>query len=168
MSITSILTVTIDIVLDRRYVKEVLHASLYAILFHRPFGTVKPQTFEVLNVIVPGVSDPEMEQLVNDKVDTFWQGIENGTNKRGQKRPKKSLYVGEDVPWEQWCIFLLSDLQPLIALTDRQDFDSTLASTLSKALHVMLTHTSSEMWTNCRISPFPIKISVKMDGVDIG
>ncbi|KAL4067500.1 hypothetical protein V8B97DRAFT_2025072 [Scleroderma yunnanense] len=177
MSITSILTVTIDIVLDRRYVKEVLHAILYAILFHRLFGTVKPQTFEVLDVTVPSVSDPEMEQLVNDKVDTFWKGVENGTNKRGQvlvtfseKRPKKSLYVGEDVPWEQWCayIFLLSDLQPLIAPTDRQDFDSTLASTLSKALHVMLTYTSSEMWTNYRISPFPIKISVKMDGVDIG
>ncbi|KAL4062308.1 autophagy-related protein, partial [Scleroderma yunnanense] len=97
MSITSILTVTIDIVLDRRNVKEVLHAILYAILFHRLFGTVKPQTFEVLDVTVPSVSDPEMEQLVNDKVDTFWKGVENGTNKRGQvlvtfseKRPKKS------------------------------------------------------------------------------
>lgn len=25
-----------------------------------------------------------MEQLVNDKVDIFWKGIESGTNKRGQ------------------------------------------------------------------------------------
>jgi hypothetical protein len=80
----------------------------------------------------PGVSDVEMEQLVNEKVDIFWRGIEGGANKRGQvgqvvlqspmisstrvqidvtfseKRPKKSwfqVYMGEeDVPWEQWCV----------------------------------------------------------------
>ncbi|KAG6328096.1 hypothetical protein ID866_10492, partial [Astraeus odoratus] len=112
---SSIPTVTIDIVLDRRNAKDVLHAILHAILFHRLFGTVKPQTFEVLDVTVPGVSDPEMEQLINDKVETFWKAIENGSNKRGQilvtlseKRPKKSwfqVYVGEeDVPWEQWVV----------------------------------------------------------------
>ncbi|KIM64164.1 hypothetical protein SCLCIDRAFT_1213581 [Scleroderma citrinum Foug A] len=185
MSTTSIPTVTIDIVLDRRNAKEVLHAILHAILFHRLFGTVKPQTFEVLDVTVPGVSDPEMEQLVNDKVDTFWKGVENGTNKRGQvlvtfseKRPKKSwfqVYVGEeDVPWEQWIVN--AEMRQPKTVKDRQDFDSTLASTLSKALHVMLTYTSSErgrtavpLITNATgISPFPIKISVKMDGVEIG
>jgi hypothetical protein len=46
-----------------------------------------------------------MEQLINDKVDAFWKGIEGGANKRGQiivtfseKRQKKSwfqVYVGE-------------------------------------------------------------------------
>lgn len=113
----SIPTITIDVALDRRNAKEVLHAILHAILFHRLFGTVKPQTFEVLDVTVPGVADPEMEQLISDKVDIFWKAIENGTstNKRGQilvtfseKRPKKSwfqVYVGEEeVPWEQWQV----------------------------------------------------------------
>lgn len=32
----------------------------------------------------PGVSDPEMEQLINEKVDTFWRGVEGGVSKRGQ------------------------------------------------------------------------------------
>ena len=32
----------------------------------------------------PGVADPEMEQLVNEKVDVFWKGIESGSSKRGQ------------------------------------------------------------------------------------
>jgi autophagy-related protein 101 len=46
-----------------------------------------------------------MEQLVNDKVEAFWKGIEGGANKRGQiiltfseKRQKKSwfqVYIGE-------------------------------------------------------------------------
>ncbi|KAI9457375.1 hypothetical protein HD554DRAFT_1780928 [Boletus coccyginus] len=54
-------------ILERQTAKEVLHAILHAILFHRLFGTVKPQTFDVLDVTMPGVADPEMEQLVNEK-----------------------------------------------------------------------------------------------------
>jgi autophagy-related protein 101 len=74
-----------------------------------------------------------MEQLVTEKVDIFWKGIESGANKRGQvsfyvyrgyspfisffiqiivtfseKKAKKSwfqVYIGEEeVPWEQWCV----------------------------------------------------------------
>jgi hypothetical protein len=37
-------------VLDRHTTKEVLQAVLHAILFHRLFGLVKPQTFDVLDV----------------------------------------------------------------------------------------------------------------------
>ncbi|KAF8837532.1 DUF1649-domain-containing protein [Paxillus ammoniavirescens] len=80
---TTFPTVSTDMVLERRSAKEVLHAILHSILFHRLFGTVKPQTFEVLDVTMPGVADSEMEQLVNEKVDIFWKGIESGTNKRG-------------------------------------------------------------------------------------
>lgn len=36
--------------MERRTAKEVLHAILHSILFHRLFGTIKPQTFEVLDV----------------------------------------------------------------------------------------------------------------------
>ncbi|KNZ77901.1 hypothetical protein J132_03177 [Termitomyces sp. J132] len=176
---------------------------LHSVLFHRLFGTVKPQTFEVLDVTMvcsnstshrhnlmeyqPGVSDVEMEQLVNDKVDAFWRGIEGGASRSGQvpllpqptscrahhpqikitfseKRPKKSwfqVYVGEeDVPWEQWY---------------RQAFNAKLADTLSQAVFTMLTHTSSErgraavpLITNASgISPFPIDISVTVGGIEM-
>ena len=55
---------------------------------------------------------------------------------------------------------------------DRQVFNATLASTLSDSLHTMLTYTSSErgrmavpLITNASgISPFPIKIEVKVGG----
>ncbi|KAG5636259.1 hypothetical protein H0H81_008615 [Sphagnurus paluster] len=83
-------TITIDLVLDRLTTKDVLKGILHSILFHRLFGTVKPTSFEVLDVTMPGVSDPEMEQLVNDKVDAFWKGIEGGANKRGQRSDPKS------------------------------------------------------------------------------
>ena len=41
---------TIKQALDRRTAQEALQAILHAILFHRLFGTVKPQTFEVLDI----------------------------------------------------------------------------------------------------------------------
>lgn len=134
-------------VLDRQTAKDVLKGMLHAIFFHRLFGPIKPQTFEVLDVTMvwsisleyrqsltrhqPAVSDPETEQLVDEKVDTFWKGIEGGFSKRGQasekaskhaksltcqkiivtiseKKPKKNWFsIGEEeVPWEQWCVCL--------------------------------------------------------------
>ncbi|KAJ7878567.1 hypothetical protein B0H14DRAFT_2711484, partial [Mycena olivaceomarginata] len=86
-------TITIDLVLDRHTTKEVLQALLHAILFHRLFGLVKPQTFDVLDVTMPGVSDPEMEQLVNEKVDAFWRGVESGISKRGQVWSIRSAFL---------------------------------------------------------------------------
>jgi len=41
-------------------------------------------TLTTKSSLQPGVSDPEMEQLVTEKVDIFWKGIESGANKRGQ------------------------------------------------------------------------------------
>lgn len=50
-----------------------------------------------------------MDQLVHEKVEAFWKGIDGGVNKRGQiivtfseKRPKKSwfqVYAGEVRPF---------------------------------------------------------------------
>ncbi|EEB91888.1 hypothetical protein MPER_09683 [Moniliophthora perniciosa FA553] len=100
-------------VLDRFTAKEVLTAILHSILFHRLFGTVKPKTIEVLDVTTPGVSDPDMETLVSNKVDAFWKGVERGMEKRGQitvtfaeKKNKKTWFqvYEEEVPWEQWVI----------------------------------------------------------------
>ncbi|KAF8638892.1 hypothetical protein AX17_001944 [Amanita inopinata Kibby_2008] len=180
----SLSAITIDLTLDRSTTKDVLRGILHSILFHRLFGTVKPQTFEVLDVTMPGVSDPAMEQLVNDKVELFWKGIESGMNKRGQiivifseKRPKRSwfqVYVGEEeVPWEQWVINAV--LRQSKDERERQAFNKELADTLTKSIQVMLTHTISErgrmavpLITDAgSISPFPIKMMVKVGGVEV-
>ncbi|KAF7978068.1 hypothetical protein HWV62_1711 [Athelia sp. TMB] len=178
--------ITIDVILDRRTAREALGAILHSILFHRLFGTVKPQTFDVLDVTMPGVSDYEMEQLIADRVDALWKGIENGTNKRGQqilvtfseKRARKSswfpVYMGEEeVAWEQWIVN--AEMRQPKTEHDRQALDTALASTLSKALHTMLTHTSSErgrtavplITNSAGISPFPLRMVVKVGGVEI-
>lgn len=184
MSMKNYPTITIELVLDRFTAKEVLTAILHSILFHRLFGTVKPKTLEVLDVTMPGVSDIEMENLITEKVDAFWKGVERGMGKRGQitvtfaeKKPKKGwfqVYTGdEEVPWEQWVINA-EVRQPRDR--ERQQFDTNLAATLTKSVQTMLTHTSSErgrkavpLITNATgISPFPIRIGVTVGGVDAG
>jgi autophagy-related protein 101 len=58
---------------------------------------------------------------------------------------------------------------------ERQQFNQNLAATLTKSLRVMLTHTSSEQGrgavppiTNSDVSPFPLKISVRVGGAELG
>ncbi|KZT18686.1 DUF1649-domain-containing protein [Neolentinus lepideus HHB14362 ss-1] len=172
-------TVTIDLVLDRRSTTEVLTAVLHAILFHRLFGTVKPTAFEVQDITVPGVDDADMRQLISEKVNAFWRAIEVSSTKRGQiaitfseRRVRKgwfSLGGEEEVPWEQWLVNI-EIRQP------QTGQERNLASTLTKALHTMLNHCSSEaaraavpLITNSHgISPFPFKIVVKVNGVEVG
>ncbi|OCH90518.1 DUF1649-domain-containing protein [Obba rivulosa] len=175
--------ITIDLVLDRLTTKDVLRAVLHAILFHRLFGTIKPQMFEVLDVTMPGVDDSDMIALIDNKVDSFWKSMESGRNKSGQitvtfseKRPRKTWFIlgEEEVPWEQWIVN--AEIRQPVTDRDRQKFDTDLASALTKSLEVMLTHTSSErgraavpLITNAQgISPFPIKVTVKVGGVEVG
>jgi hypothetical protein len=44
----------------------------------------------------PGVADPTMERLVEEKVDMFWKGLENVALKRGQVR-LRNFHLGETV-----------------------------------------------------------------------
>lgn len=61
-------------------------------------------------------------------------------------------------------------------ISDRQAFDANLASTLANSLRTMLTYTSSERGRTAvpliteaqSISPFPIKMVVRVGGVDVG
>ena len=59
---------------------------------------------------------------------------------------------------------------------ERKKFNADLASTLTKSLKVMLTHTTSERGRSAvplisnseGISPFPVKITVKVGNVEVG
>jgi hypothetical protein len=100
-------------VLDRQNTREILRALLHAILFHRLFGTIKSQTFEVLDVTMvrvpcpfvlsrllidmqPGVADPNVQRLVEEKVNAFWKGLESVALKRGEVRPFRYSPVWAD------------------------------------------------------------------------
>ncbi|KAJ7061488.1 autophagy-related protein [Mycena amicta] len=176
-------TITIDLVLDRQTTRDVLQGVLHAILFHRLFGLVKPQTFEVLDVTMPGVKDAGMEELVNKKVEAFSRAVESGANKRGQiavtfseKRQKKAWFqvYDEDVPWEKWVVN--AEIRQPKSDQDHEQFRTTLAATLTKAVQTMLVHTSSEearavvptITDASGISPFPVSVVVSVGGVEVG
>ncbi|GJE99598.1 autophagy-related protein [Phanerochaete sordida] len=182
MSSPNLPIVKIDLSLERRTARDVLTAVLHSILFHRLFGTLKPEIREVLDVSMPAVDDPEIKQLVDLKVDAFWKGVESDVNKRGQfivtfseKRSRKSWFLvsEEEVPWEQWVVN--AEIRPPIPERERQKYDADLTATLKKSLQSMLTHTSSErgrsavpLITNAQgISPFPVKIVVNVNGTEV-
>jgi len=173
--------ITIDIVFDRNQAREALRALLHAILFHRLFGIVKPQRFDVLDVTFPGVKDAQIELLVDENVEAFWTGIEKDPSKQAQitvtfseKRQRRTWFSSgeEEVPWEKWVINA-KVRQP--RADEAAAFRDELSSTLSSALMTILTHSSSEQGraavppiTNASgISPFPLKISVKVGGVEV-
>jgi autophagy-related protein 101 len=183
-------TISIDLIVDRSTVKEVLNGMLHTILFHRLFGTIKPKTFEVLDVTMvctihirsqqrvivtsyqqPGVSDPEIENLIWERTDAFRKALElEGPHNSGQiiitlseKRPKKGwfpMYVGEEeVPWEQWSVFFwYSSIASLVRRIinaqlrqpkgERQAFDTALSKSLTDAVQKVLVYTSSERGRN--------------------
>jgi len=171
-------------ILDRSNTRDVLRALLHAILFHRLFGTVKPRTFEVVDVTMPGVADPGIERLVEDKVDAFWRGMESGAaGRRGRiavtfsgKQQRKN-WIGytyeEDVPWEQWIIN--AEIRQPKTDAERGRFERALAETLARSLRTMLAHTASEAGraavppiTNQDVSPFPLAIVVSVGDVEVG
>ena len=63
----------------------------------------------------------------------------------------------------------------VVTLSDRQNFNTTLAATLTQSLRMMLTHTSSERGRSAvplitdasGISPFPIEITVTIGGIEV-
>ncbi|KAL0955235.1 hypothetical protein HGRIS_004134 [Hohenbuehelia grisea] len=132
----------------------------------------------------PGVSDTEMETLVEEKVAIFRKGIQNSPLKKGQiivtfseKRPRKSwfqVYMGdEEVPWEQWVIN--AEVRQPRSENERQQANGNLTATLTRSIETMLSHTTSERGRNAvpqittaaGISPFPLRITVKVGGIDV-
>lgn len=56
-----------------------------------------------------------MEQLVNEKVDVFWKGIESGTNKRGQVT--RCMFSIHDLSLPLSCVH---DVQILVTFSEKK------------------------------------------------
>ncbi|KAF7295827.1 hypothetical protein HMN09_01125900 [Mycena chlorophos] len=181
-------TITIDLILTKENARPVLQATLHSILFHRLFGPLKPQTFDVLDadaqVTMPGVKDAKMEAMVDNKVAAFLRAVDGGGGqKRGQisvtlseKQQKKAWFqvYDEEVPWERWIIN--AEMRQPKSDLEREQLESTLAATLTKAVMTMLVHATSEetraivpqITEATTISPFPLSIAVSVGGDVVG
>lgn len=189
---TQVSSIPINVTLDRPQSKDVVRALLHAVLFHRLFGTIKPQTIDVLDVTFPGVADPDIESLINSKVEEFWRALDtipggNGVTKKGQiliilseKRQKKIWFsmAEEEVPWEQWIINI-EILPPRPQASNYYSSSSTRPTftkqpppptPMDQVLLQILTHVSSAkgrdavppITTGGVISPFPLKVEVRI------
>jgi len=175
--------ITIDVVVDKHTAKDSLEAILHSILFHRLFGTVKPQTYEVLDVTLPAVRDVDIQHRVAEKVRSLLRALESATIKKGQvaltfseKRLKKQwFYTGEEeIPWEEWIINV--EIRQPKSEEDRLLLHQALAKKLRIVLQTVLTHTSSErgraavpLISSAKgISPFPFSILVQVNGMEVG
>ena len=71
-------------ILDRQNTREILRALLHAILFHRLFGTIKSQTFEVLDVTMVCVLCPLRFGHSSTIVAAWGRGSECAAPRRGE------------------------------------------------------------------------------------
>ncbi|CAG8439222.1 6542_t:CDS:2 [Diversispora eburnea] len=132
---------SIDLTVDRDVVSEVLRAILHTILFYRVFGNIKPREVDLLDITYSAIDDPEIEKVVEDKVEQFIHNLEHHGNQKGQiavmfheKRTKKAWFTKseEEICWEQWAVTLTT----LICRTERdklrvrKDMDKQLYSCL--------------------------------------
>ncbi|KAK9383335.1 autophagy-related protein [Kockiozyma suomiensis] len=127
------LNVTVDIVLDRLLIRDVLKAIISSIFFHRLFGSIRPISppQEVLDLTYPSVDDPELEFFINDKLTKLTAALDTASqaalvtphlaiSHRGggaqiaiafyEKKTRKAWFSKseEEVCWEQWTITVSS------------------------------------------------------------
>jgi hypothetical protein len=110
---------TLSLFADPTSVRDVVRAVLHTVFFHRYFPTLRPSTFEVLDLTLPYVTDPELESLIDTRVYQLVRQLSSTTSPssgvRGQigvqffeKRRRKAGWFGaggkgeEEVCWEVW------------------------------------------------------------------
>ncbi|KZT51596.1 hypothetical protein CALCODRAFT_460254 [Calocera cornea HHB12733] len=173
MEPNSPITVNLDLVVERPAGKDALRALLHLILFHRLFGCIKPRTTEIFDLTLPAVDEPEIDNLVNIKIDSFWRTLESSANSRAEmviifseKRTKKSWFSSneEEIPWEKWVI----DAQ-LATRTEPSQRNSPSNSTtrlyLQRCMQRVLEHVDEKRDAvppiqTQTLSPFPMSITV--------
>ncbi|KAI8992490.1 hypothetical protein BDB01DRAFT_778635 [Pilobolus umbonatus] len=104
--------------LPRDQLKDVLRGILHSIFFHRLLITVMPRELRVLNTTVSITDSPDIENLIEDKIQTILHLIRSSSQLRQmklavlfyEKRLKKNWYqitkTEEFVCWEHWDIVL--------------------------------------------------------------
>ncbi|KZO91224.1 DUF1649-domain-containing protein [Calocera viscosa TUFC12733] len=173
MEPNSPMTVNLDLVVERPAGKDALRALLHLILFHRLFGCIKPRTTEIFDLTLPAVDEPEIDTLVNIKIDSFWRTLESSANSRAEmvivfseKRTKKSWFSSneEEIPWEKWVI----DAQLATRVEPSQRNSPTNSVTrlhLQRCMQRVLEHVDEKRDAvppiqTQTLSPFPMSITV--------
>ncbi|KAL0075405.1 hypothetical protein F4703DRAFT_1889011 [Phycomyces blakesleeanus] len=127
----------------REHVKDVLRAILHSIFFHRLLINITPRELRVLETTVSTTDSPDVEILIEERVNEFVQNINTSQPKQGkmavlfyEKRLKKNWYQftkSEELAcWEQWSI-TLNLINPQTE-TERHSTKRSVSRNLSQCL----------------------------------
>ncbi|RPB05740.1 DUF1649-domain-containing protein [Choiromyces venosus 120613-1] len=175
---------SLDVLADRSLVKDIVKGVISTIFFHRFFPTVRPKTRDLLDLTLPAVDDPELEELIDQRTNILIKSIEAsagvGTKpQRGQvavytvefyeRRPKKNWFskAEEKVCWEQWVL----SVTVVSARTDaeRMKLRTSMETQLQAAVLNIITTASMKKdhippITTNEANPFPYSIIVSPKG----
>ncbi|MCJ1459652.1 hypothetical protein MMC28_010031 [Mycoblastus sanguinarius] len=114
----------LDVFADPTCVKDIVRGILHTIFFHRYFPSIKPSCFEVLDLTLPLVANPELETLIDTRVGQLVRQLFSTSSPRSsvrgsllvqffEKKRRKAGGLGwftsgakgeEEVCWESWCL----------------------------------------------------------------
>ncbi|KAK5108290.1 hypothetical protein LTR62_008605 [Meristemomyces frigidus] len=122
---------TIELSADRQNLKDVVKGIIHSILFHRIFTPLTPSAFEVLDLTIPCVPDPEVADLLETRSTTLLRALDtttttttqspqynNAKNNGGpahgsitvqflERRRRKGWFItkpDEETIWETWVL----------------------------------------------------------------
>ncbi|RPB16004.1 DUF1649-domain-containing protein [Morchella conica CCBAS932] len=172
---------SLEVLADRALVKDIVKGVISTIFFHRFFPTVRPKTRDLLDLTLPAVDDPELEELIDERTNVLIKAIEASTSTgskphRGQiavefyeRRPKKAWFskAEEKVCWEQWVLNVT--LVTIKTDSDRARARASLEHQLQKAVLEIITTASLRKdhippITTNDLNPFPYQIIVSPKG----
>ncbi|MCJ1446455.1 MAG: hypothetical protein MMC23_006960 [Stictis urceolatum] len=170
---------TLELFADPKTVKDVVRGVLHFIFFHRYFPTIRPATIDVLNLTLPYVPEPELENTIDAKVHQLSRQLSStsfpNSGGRGQiavqffeKRRRKAgglgwfgTKVSDDVCWETWRLEITlatprteSEQQKVIRATE-----TTLQKTAMKVMAIVNQNKDHvPPITTSETNPFPYSI----------
>jgi len=174
----------LEVFADPTCVRDVVRGILHTIFFHRFFPSIRPRTWDLLDLTLPIVDDAELETLIDQRTTSLIRQIDTTSNLssnsvRGQvavqffeKRRRKAWFstkAEEEVCWEMWTL-------DVTLATPRTESER---AKVRKAMEMMLQKTAMKIITivnrekdhippitTSEANPFPYQIVInpKLEG----
>ncbi|KZF22577.1 DUF1649-domain-containing protein [Xylona heveae TC161] len=174
----------LEVFADPTCVKDVVKGILHTIFFHRFFPSIRPRTWDLLDLTLPIVDDAELETLIDQRAAALIRQIDTTSNLssasvRGQitvqffeKRRRKAWFstkAEEEVCWEMWTldVTLATPRTESERLKVRKAMEMMLQMTAMKIISIVNRDKDHiPPITTSESNPFPYQIAInpKLDG----
>jgi len=111
----SVSTFSLDLTVEKSFIRDVLCGLLNTIIFHRTFINIRPVELQLLDYTVCSIEDPELERTLQERIQTFISYVEANASPKAQiavmffeKKTQRAWYgqSSKEICWEQWLITL--------------------------------------------------------------